>query len=397
MNSIVMAKAVYFYDHTYYTDGVKIYSSGAFTKDSWSRYLEGFDELTVVGNLGGDNVDFNKVNEVSREDVDFIFIKNIRNLKNYFQYNLISADEVTRIIEAHDVVIVRMPSEISLVAVNVAKRLNKPYAVEVVACVKRVYWYHGTLKGKLLAFPSYFRTRAMIKKAPYVSYVTKQFLQKEYPTRGKFIAASNVQIDHEEWSKVTVTRGKVNQQSELLVIGHVGSFDVRFKGQDDLLKAAAINIQAGLSILIKFVGPGNPDWVLEIAKELKILEHVSIIGKLPSAEMLPFMDGLNLYVHPSHLEGLPRTVIEAMSRGVPVLGSRVGGIPELLEEDYLFEAKDVIALSKKIAAFASLSEKKRFALSQSNYSKSLDYNSDILKERRATFFKKLAKNLKASV
>jgi glycosyltransferase involved in cell wall biosynthesis len=379
-------KVAYFYDHTYYREGEMVYSSGAFTVGSWERYLAGFDQLTVVGNLGEKTGGLNKFNLVSREGVDFYFAENIRNLKNYLLGNLWSSKELENIIRSHDAVIVRVPSEISLIAVSIARAMGKPYAVEVVGCVRRAYWNHGTLKGKLLSGISFYRTTQLVKNAGFVSYVTKFFLQREYPTNGKSIAASNVQIDHYDWADVEKIREKNAARSGPLILGHVGSFNVRFKGQDDLLYAAAKVIGSGVDLFLRMVGPGDAGWIERIAEKLGIWDRVEIVGKLPASQMIYFIDSLDLYVHTSHLEGLPRTVIEAMSRGVPVVGTAVGGIPELLLSEHLLEAKDTGQLAEMLNAFAGTPMTERLRIGADNYERSLDYNIRVLAERRSTFF-----------
>ena len=48
------------------------------------------------------------------------------------------------------------------------------------------------------------------------------------------------------------------------------------------------------------------------------------------------------------LEGMPRALIEAMSRGLPCIGSNVGGIPELLDENSMFTKKKVKEIADHI-------------------------------------------------
>ena len=56
---------------------------------------------------------------------------------------------------------------------------------------------------------------------------------------------------------------------------------------------------------------------------------------------MDYYDSIDIYVQPSKQEGLPRAVIEAMSRGCPVLGTDIAGIPELIQERCLFKKGSV--------------------------------------------------------
>jgi teichuronic acid biosynthesis glycosyltransferase TuaC len=66
--------------------------------------------------------------------------------------------------------------------------------------------------------------------------------------------------------------------------------------------------------------------------ERRGLERVRWLGSMPNDAVARVMHAADLLVLPSHGEGLPTAVVEAGSLGLPVIGSRVGGIPELLGE-----------------------------------------------------------------
>src|SRR5262249_34646256 len=68
------------------------------------------------------------------------------------------------------------------------------------------------------------------------------------------------------------------------------------------------------------------------AQELGLGGRVVFTGEVPQAELAARMRGAKVFVLPSYSEGLPRVIVEAMVAGLPVIASRVGGIPEILQE-----------------------------------------------------------------
>lgn len=124
----------------------------------------------------------------------------------------------------------------------------------------------------------------------------------------------------------------------------------------------------------------------KLAIEYNVSEQVKIIGKLKSgAEILNFLDQLHLYVHPSRQEGLPRSVIEAMSRACPVLGATTGGIPELLSSKALHQTGDYNTLSHQLKSFLNSPELLRDQ-SIRNFKRAKDYQYFKLNDRRKAFF-----------
>jgi glycosyltransferase involved in cell wall biosynthesis len=99
-----------------------------------------------------------------------------------------------------------------------------------------------------------------------------------------------------------------------------------------------------------------------------------VLGTLESGKdgIIPFLDSIHLYVHPSRTEGLPRVVIEAMSRGRLALGSNVGGIPELLNKKYIHKSGDVNKLSSDIVSIYK-DQKNWENIIRDNIHKSQDY------------------------
>src|SRR5690606_33251107 len=143
-----------------------------------------------------------------------------------------------------------------------------------------------------------------------------------------------VSVPDEQVIKNKIASISSSYEKKVLTLGIMGSFGVRYKGHEEILKAVArIKDKIDINIIIEMIGPGDFQWVVDLAKKLNLSENISIKGKLKSGkQVIDWLKNIDLYVHPSKQEGLPRSVIEAMSQACPVLASSVAGTPELLKE-----------------------------------------------------------------
>jgi len=107
---------------------------------------------------------------------------------------------------------------------------------------------------------------------------------------------------------------------------------------------------------------------------------------------LDWLDDVDLYLQPSLQEGLPRALIEAMSRGCPAIGSTTGGIPELLDGSALHAAGDYRSLARLVVKM--LQDKPALqAACERNYSIAATYARPILDERRTAFWEEFGKHI----
>src|SRR3546814_5870610 len=84
---------------------------------------------------------------------------------------------------------------------------------------------------------------------------------------------------------------------------------------------------------LAFVGDGPARSALARRRDEHGLgERVILAGARPHAELPTWMQAADLLCLPSHSEGVPNVVLEAMSCGLPVVATRVGGIPEVLPD-----------------------------------------------------------------
>ena len=110
--------------------------------------------------------------------------------------------------------------------------------------------------------------------------------------------------------------------------------------------------------------------------------------------MKSFYDSLDIYIQPSKQEGLPRSLIEAMSRGVPCLASNIAGNPELLGKRFLFKKGSPEKIAERINGLAQTNLQQLERISKSNFIKSnREYNMRVLNERREAFYRDFLRDL----
>jgi glycosyltransferase involved in cell wall biosynthesis len=108
------------------------------------------------------------------------------------------------------------------------------------------------------------------------------------------------------------------------------------------------------------------------------------------------LDAADLFALPSRQEGLPRAMVEAMARGLPCLGSTVGGIPELLPAEDMVPPGDARALARKIREMVTAPG--RMALmSARNLEKARGYREEALAGRRQAFYRHVREMTEAAV
>lgn len=284
-----------------------------------------------------------------------------------------------------DLIVVRVPSLVGYKMSDVARKLNKPYFCEVVACAWDAYWNHS-LQGKFLAPYMFFKMKSITKKADYALYVTKEFLQKRYPTNGKFVGISDVKIKEisEEVVSKRLEKAK-NADKRNLTLMTSAVVNVKYKGQEYVIKAIKHLKESGINATYKLAGGGSNKRLLKIAKRCGIEENVVFLGSLSHEEVFENLDKTDVYIQPSLTEGMPRALIEAISRGCICIGTKTGGIPELLQFGFTFRKKS----KKDIAnAIKSICEKKDWeTIIKENFENAREFEEEKLNKKRNEFYK----------
>ena len=140
-------------------------------------------------------------------------------------------------------------------------------------------------------------------------------------------------IDTQEFHRTCCpaeAKQRLGAPSEGLLIGAVGRLS-REKRFDLLIDAMCRLRQNGHAVSLWIAGDGNERQALETQiAELDCQAFVRLLGHVTDPR--EFYEALDLYVLSSDREGLPNVVLEAMAMGVPVVATRVAGVPMLLED-----------------------------------------------------------------
>jgi len=140
---------------------------------------------------------------------------------------------------------------------------------------------------------------------------------------------------------------RADSRRVILFLGRLG----QRKGVDDLIQAFAPLANDFSDVDLVCAGDGAIEATLETVRKLGLETRVSCPGWLRGEAKQAVLSQAVVFALPSHAEGLPMALLEAMAAGLPVLATTVGGIPEVVRdgiEGYLVAPGDPDALGRRL-------------------------------------------------
>ena len=230
-------------------------------------------------------------------------------------------------------------------AVRSARKLNLPIMVTAHGCDINLY--------------STYRLRRVqicdaLRKSDSVSVVSPALKQKVVALG---ISEQKVQIipngvDFEQFAPIDQVscRKRLGLPLDAKIILFVGALDP-VKGLEYLLEAIAQMHTAHQDLFVAIVGDGPlRQTLVHKTQELNLTNRVTFFGAKPHDEIPLWMNACDLFCLPSLREGWPCVIMEVLACGKPVVASRVGGIPEIVNEQngYLVAPQDINQLAQGI-------------------------------------------------
>ena len=238
---------------------------------------------------------------------------------------------------------------------------------------------------------AFFLTRQMYRRAACVVALSSAIADVLYAYDSRLDvrripdACSNLPFDAER-----AQRYRERHKGKFLV-GHVAAFDFAQKGQPHLLAAAARIERIRPEIHFVFVGSGRDETALrELASRLS-----NVTGEGWTENVGDYLAAFDLFAYPSNWDGMGPILLDAMQFGLPIVATRAGGIPDIVESErngLLVPVQNVDALTGAILRLFS-DPALRDAMARVNRQTANEYTPAIMAQRYLALYVELAPQL----
>ena len=230
----------------------------------------------------------------------------------------------------------------------VGKTLNKPVVLTARGCdINHYPKLFGRKKQIVNALNS-------CDKIIAVSYaLKKEIMSLGISEKKVFVIPNGIDFNRFHHIDRTICREKIGLENDDIIILSIGSLD-EVKGTHYLIMAFGMlaNKLKDIKLKLIIIGEGHlRSYLKDLCKEHSINDRVNFLGNFPHEKVPYILNASDMLCVASIREGRPNVVLEALSCGIPVVASNVGGIPELIkngENGYLFERGNVSDLFEKI-------------------------------------------------
>ena len=210
-------------------------------------------------------------------------------------------------------------------------------------------------------FDAYFLEQADDKKRERIRTVFSMadnviVLSKEWEEFfGEHVCDKNKIIVIHNGIMISEVKKKDYLKKNILMLGRLGER----KGTYDLLEAIPHVLKQIPNCMFYLGGDGDIQKCRELIKQKNLQDHVSLLGWIDDAKKKEYFENCSIFVLPSHHEGMPMALLEAMGHGLASISTNVGGISSVIENEtcgILIQAGDVSQLTRALIRLLEDSE-----------------------------------------
>jgi glycosyltransferase involved in cell wall biosynthesis len=340
----------------------EVYSQNLTYEGIWSRYRAVFEEVLVVARTQEVSQVPPGLRKTTGPGVSIWPVPDFHGPWQYLRKRGEVRAAIDRAVDQCDAYMLRVPGTVGAEVWARLKKLGRPYGVEVVGDP----WLSlapGSLKSVARPLARWMFSRDLKQQcrgALTALYVTMQALQRDYPPGANTcaIGCSDVELDNviaeedllSRWKRARELPARLAGAGAPVRLGFIGTLAQLYKAPDIHIQALAKCVRQGANVELAMVGGGAYlEEMRALAQQLGVADRVLLLGSLPGGQpIFDFLDSVDLFLNASRQEGLPRALVEAMSRGCPAIGSDLAGLPELLQPDCLVPVDDADALAHVI-------------------------------------------------
>ena len=225
-----------------------------------------------------------------------------------------------------------------------------------------------------------FKLRFILKHADEVIALTndmKKEMQKVY-NRAVAVIPNGIEIKPIQptcRSRIRNHLGIANDEKVIISVGVIRPV----KGFEYLIRAMNIIIAEMPDTKLVIIGEGpEKEALIKLSERMSLDESILFLGEIPNEKIPDYMSAADIFVLPSLSESFGIVNLEAMSVGLPIVASNVGGVPELVvngENGFLVEPGNITQIAEKVL-YLLADAKLRETISQNNKSKAMSYSWD---------------------
>jgi glycosyltransferase involved in cell wall biosynthesis len=231
---------------------------------------------------------------------------------------------------------------------KIAKFLNKKTILHIHGGAFKEFYNNASKNKKKMINSALLSSNALIT----LSKGWREYYHKIVPGQKIYVLPNAIDL------KIISKYKKLRKKSKEVRILYVGRV-TKQKGIYELLEAMKLLKNHKIHLFVMGQYNDNEQAIKNICQNYKIQENISFLGNILGEERFKYYANADLFVLPSHWEGLPLSILEAMAFGLPIISTKVGAIPELITRNngVLIKPGDIKSLEDAILKLSKIDHK----------------------------------------